>query len=68
VNNEDIINKVKENLYLWLIDIHAGDRPEYAIGDMWIYKIIYECFPDLEREKEKIKNKPPMRATYFGDS
>ncbi len=64
---EEIINKVKENLYLWLIDINAGDRDEYVIGDTWIYKIISECFPDLEWEKEKIKHDPPMRAKYFGN-
>ena len=65
---EDIINKVKENLYLWLIDINAGDRDEYVIGDTWIYKIIHECFPDLAKELENITKNPPMKVTYFGDS
>jgi len=66
MKNEETLEKIEEILYYWLMDINAGDRDEYVIGDMFIYEIIHKFFPDLVKELKKIKKNPPMRVNYFG--
>jgi len=65
---EEKLERIEESLYLWLIDTSAGDRDDYVIGDLFIYKIIHEFFPDLAKQVEEIKKNPPMRVNYLGDS
>lgn len=62
----DMLELIEEKLYMWLMDVHAGDRADYVIGDMFIYEIIDKYFPDLWKEHEKMKESPPMRVLYFG--
>ena len=64
---EEKLEKIEGKLYMWLIDANAGDRDDYVVGDMFIYEIIYEFFPDLAKEIEDIKKHPPMKVMYFGD-
>ena len=58
MSEKEILKKIEEDLYMWLVDINMGDRADYVLGDMIIYKIIQEHFPDLWKEKEKMKESP----------
>ena len=58
-NNKDkILEKVVENLYMWFMDIKAEANRGLQIGDMIIFGLISECFPELAKECERINNDP----------
>ncbi|KKL65292.1 hypothetical protein LCGC14_2156360, partial [marine sediment metagenome] len=44
---------------------NMGDRADYVLGDMIIYEIIRKHFPNLWKEKEKMKESPVARAFHL---